>query len=146
MGEVNQGRAPEDHIRQGLHLVSRWIDGYRDLVNLEACYLDADDQEPKRFQACIEAGRVPDYASIEGRRVPILGLMEVLAASRLVGDTDVLGGGAKNAGFVVESQDGQPIAVRVVKIDVGEAFNFTQYNQFTRYFNKLGLVFELHKR
>ena len=52
--------------------------------------------------------------------VPILGLMEVLAASRLLADTDVLGGDGKNAGFVVERDGddgrGRPLAVRVVKV------------------------------
>jgi hypothetical protein len=136
MGEINQGRAAEDQITQGLHLISRWIDGYKDLSALHACYLDPDDQESKEFQACVEAGQVPDYASIDGHRIPILGLMEVLAASRLLGDTDVLGGGSKNAGFVVESQEGSPVAVRVVKIDAGASFNFdAEDNQFTQSFN-----------
>ncbi len=129
--------AADDQITQGLHLLSRWIDDYQNLAALEACYLDQDDREPKRFQACLEAGRVPEYASIHEARVPILGLMEVLAASRLLGDPNVLGGHSKNAGFVVESQDGNPVAVRVVKINAGEAFSFKSDNQFTRCFSPL---------
>jgi hypothetical protein len=136
MEEVNRGRAAEDRIVQSLHLLSRWIERYRDLAELEPCYVDSDP-EPRSFQAWVEAGRAPDYASIDGHRVPILGLMEVLAASRLLGDTDVLGGGSTNAGFVVESQEGTPVAVRVVKIDAGEAFNFHgEHNQFTHCANK----------
>ena len=81
MGEVNEGRAEEDKITQSLHLLSRWMDGYRDLSKLEECYLDSNDQEPKSFQACVEAGQVPEYASISGIRLPILGLMELLASS-----------------------------------------------------------------
>jgi hypothetical protein len=135
MHEVNQGCAPADQITQGLHVLSRWITGYRDLTELP-CYLDPDDQDPKSFQTWVEAGRVPEYASIEGHRVPILGLMEVLAASRLLADTDVLGGSSRCAGFVVESQEGSPVVVRVVKIDAGEAFNFSvDCNQFTQCFN-----------
>ena len=34
--------------------------------------------------------------------MPLCGLLELLAASRLLADTDVLGGGLRNAGFVVE--------------------------------------------
>ena len=63
-------------------------------------------------------GWVSQSVRLEGGAVvPILGLMEVLAASRLLADTDVLGGGGKNAGFVVERDgDGHPLAVRVVKV------------------------------
>jgi hypothetical protein len=126
-----------DEVSQGLHLLSRWIEDYQDLAKLETCYLEADDQTPASVQACIKAGRIPEYASIEGRRVPILGLIEVLAASRLLGDTDVLGGHLTNAGFVVESQDGAPVAVRVVKIDAGEAFGFAEgCNKFASYFKR----------
>ena len=54
-------------------------------------------------------------------------------------DTDVLGGGGKNAGFVVERDaDGLPVAVRMVKIDAGESFNFSSdANQFVQAFNPM---------
>ena len=71
---------------------------------------------------CLEEGWVPQSVRLErgGVVVPILGLMEVLASSRLLADTDVLGGGGKNAGFVVERDGddgrGRPRAVRVVKV------------------------------
>ena len=43
--------------------------------------------------------------------------MEVLASSRLLADTDVFGGGASKASFVVERDGGgQPLAMRVVKV------------------------------
>ncbi len=45
------------------------------------------------------------------------------------------GGGSRNAGFVVESQESCPVAIRVVKIDAGEAFNFGgEDNQFMQSF------------
>jgi hypothetical protein len=93
---------------------------------------------------------------VEGKRVPLCGLLELLAASRLLADTDVLGGGLRNAGFVVErdwpagsvTPSGAaavaavvdrlppPLVVRVVKVDAGEAFNFDgDNNQFSRTFN-----------
>ena len=77
---------------------------------------DLPDGRP--FMDCLEEGWVPQSVRLEGGAVvPILGLMEVLAASRLLADTDVLGGGGKNAGFVVERDGGgHPLAVRVVKV------------------------------
>jgi hypothetical protein len=138
MKEVNLGRPATEQITQGLHLLARWIEGYQDLAKLTTCYLDADDQEPTSFQTLVEAGRVPEYAHIEGKRLPILGLMEIMAASRLLGDTDVLGGGAMNAGFVVERKNGQPVAIRVMKIDAGEAFSWSaEHNQFAQFFSPL---------
>jgi len=64
-------------------------------------------------------------------------LMEILAVSRLLGDTDVLGGGGGNAGFVIERNTaGRPIAVRAVKIDAGESFNFNgENNQLKESYN-----------
>ena len=94
---------------------------------------------------CLKAGHVPQFAEIEGQWVPIIGLMEILATSRLLADTDVLGGGGKNAGYVIERNDhGQPIAVRAVKIDAGEAFNFNgEMNQFTQSFNMFSSAHKL---
>ena len=60
-----------------------------------------------------------------------------MAASRLLGDTDVLGGGGKNTGFVIESVGDAPVAIRMVKIDPGESFNFHgEQNQFMQSFNR----------
>ena len=56
MGEVTQGRAAEDQITQSLHLLSRWIEGYRDPA-----------PAPNSFQAWVEAGLAPEEASIESR-------------------------------------------------------------------------------
>jgi hypothetical protein len=49
----------------------------------------------------------------------ILGLMEILAISKLIGDTDCLGGDLTNVGFKVVS-DSQVMAV---KVDMGCSFN-----------------------
>ena len=140
MREANQGRAQDKQITQGLHLLSRWIDGYQILAKLEGCYLNESDTTPKLFLACIKDGFVPEYAEIDGQRVPILGLMELLAASRLLSDVDVFGNKATKAGFVVErNAEGIPIAVRVVKPDADRAFTFEEHNQFSQYFNKRSL-------
>jgi hypothetical protein len=47
----------------------------------------------------------------------------------------VLGSDTREAGFVVEAQEGHPVAVRVVKIDTAEAFNFEDHNQFINSLN-----------
>ncbi len=87
--------------------------------------------------SCVEDGWVPQSALVDGEVVPILGLMEVLAVSRLLADTDVLGGGGNNAGFVVERDgNGRPIAVRVVKARGSKQLRmtcclFTRVSQFS---------------
>ena len=133
--------ALDEHIRatapgstRGLFILSQWVAEYRDLADLEGCLREqapagigavaggGDLPEGRPFLACLEEGWVPQSVRLErgGVVVPILGLMEVLAASRLLADTDVLGGGGKNAGFVVERDGddgrGRPLAVRVVKV------------------------------
>jgi hypothetical protein len=134
---MNAGRKAADQIHESLHLLSRRIKGYQDLAALRECFFDHEDAERKSFLTCVELGRVPEYALIQGQRLPILGLMEVMAASRLLGDTDVLGGGGKNAGFVIEINGDQPVAVRITKIDAGESFNFDgANNQFMQSFNR----------
>ena len=122
----------------GLFILSQWVAEYRDLAELGGCLREhapavaggggggggavaGDLPEGRPFMACLEEGWVPQSVRLErGVVVPILGLMEVLAASRLLADTDVLGGGGKNAGFVVERDGddgrGHPLAVRVVKV------------------------------
>ena len=114
----------------GLFILSQWVAEYRDLADLGGCLREqapavvgavaGDLPEGRPFMACLEEGWVPQSVRLErGVVVPILGLMEVLAASRLLADTDVLGGGGKNAGFVVERDGdgrGRPLAVRVVKV------------------------------
>jgi hypothetical protein len=145
---LNAGRPPERRITDCVFLLSRLVDEYKNLDELLEClprdYLpdvggggaaagggggaraggagggavEALPVALKPFVACVEAGFAPEHARVEGVVVPILGLMEVLAAARLLGDTDVLGGSGKNAGFVIERDAGgrRPVAVRVVKV------------------------------
>ena len=126
-------RAANPGSTRGLFILSQWVAEYRDLADLGGCLREqapavvgavaGDLPEGRPFMACLEEGWVPQSVRLErGVVVPILGLMEVLAASRLLADTDVLGGGGKNAGFVVERDGddgrGRPLAVRVVKVRV----------------------------
>lgn len=142
MEELNRNRAPETQVVEGVHLLSKWIEGYQDLAQLKDCVVGNVHRD---FAACLAIHQVPEAVLVEGQQVPLLGLMEVLAVSRLLGDTDVLGGGLKNAGFVVERNgDGQPLAIRVVKIDAGESFNFRgEDNQLIQAFNPVSLSTQL---
>ena len=140
-------RASAPGSTRGLFILSQWVAEYRDLADLEGCLREQAPAGAlaggggggvgggggagavaggdlaglgRPFMECLEEGWVPQSVRLErGVVVPILGLMEVLAASRLLADTDVLGGGGKNAGFVVERDGddgrGRPLAVRVVK-------------------------------
>lgn len=138
MNYLNEGY--EIPLKQSLHLMCRMIDGFQVLASLEQCYLDENDETAKSFMECLHERKLPAFAVVEGTRLPILGLLEVMAVSRLLADTDVLGGGAKSAGYVVERADIDghlvPVAVRIVKIDPGDAFNFNgPDNQFYQSFN-----------
>jgi hypothetical protein len=144
---LNAGRPPERRITDCVFLLSRLVDEYKNLDELLECLprdyrpdgggaggagggggavaggagggvVEALPVVVQPFMACVDAGFAPQHARVEGVVVPILGLMEVLAAARLLGDTDVLGGSGKNAGFVIERDAGsrRPVAVRVVKV------------------------------
>ena len=62
---------------------------------------------------------LPEFILYEGRKLELLGLMEILAVSKLLSDTDCLGGDLSNVGFKIIS-DHQAIAV---KVDMGSSFN-----------------------
>jgi hypothetical protein len=87
----------------------------------------------------LQKGLLPDEVEVPDnvagtKLVPLYGLVELLAASRLLADTDVLGGSASNAGCCYErGVDGKIICVRVIKVDPGESFAFeSPFNQFFR--------------
>ena len=104
-------------VTTGVFLLSKYVNGYKDLCDLNVCVCGAAQIT---FLECLERGMIPEEVIVEATRVPLIGVVEILAASRLVGDTDVLGGGAKNAGFIIErNEQQQPVAVRAVKIDAG---------------------------
>ena len=127
MQALNRHRtADEPQISHGVHIMSKWLGGYQDLEHLKDCVI-GDTQAD--FMVFLQQGRIPETVVVDGKAVPLVGMMEVLATSRLLADADVLGGGGKNAGFVIERDaTGAPTAVRVVKIDAGESFNFYGVN------------------
>lgn len=148
MESINRDRRDSEEIEEGVHLLSRWMDFYVDIVNLSECFLDKGTEIGCPFMTCLEKGYAPEFARIEGEVVPILGLMEILASSRLLADTDVLGGGGRNAGYVIErDHDGTPVAVRMVKIDAGESFNFSSdCNQLIQSFNPVSTALKLENK
>jgi len=123
--EINAGRNTPIH--EGVYVMSKKVKNYRNLAELND------------FMTSLENGKLLEEVMIEGKTVPLKGLMEVLAASRLLADTDVLGGSGKNVGFVIErTPKGEAIAIRIVKVDPGYAFNFDgSENQFYQSNNTL---------
>eukprot|EP00457_Paulinella_chromatophora_P001697 gb/GEZN01001699.1/.p1 GENE.gb/GEZN01001699.1/~~gb/GEZN01001699.1/.p1 ORF type:complete len:814 (+),score=75.13 gb/GEZN01001699.1/:150-2444(+) len=98
----------------GIHFLSQLVDGYRDLK--QGFSFKRNEQD--------KIIGVPEYIVVDGKEVPLAGLVELLAASRLLGDIDVVGGDLKNAGFVLETGPKGAQIARVVKIDPGYAFRF----------------------
>lgn len=115
---------------RALHLGSRKILGYRDLHNLDNCKISKYDADRRPFIQWVEdEGRIPEYVEVEDNgaisTVRILGAIPMLAAGCLVADTDVWGVSKRNAGYIYERNcDDKVVAVRLVKVDAGEAFNF----------------------
>lgn len=118
--------AAENRIERCAHLVSIFVEGYKDLGLLRDCFVDQDSTEKRSFIQWLGRGILPSYVRIKGRMLKLVGLEELLAVSRLMADTDILGGRADNAGFVLEHDEkGEPVAARVVKIDAGESYTFS---------------------
>ncbi len=131
---LNRGRAPGKCVTAGVYVMSKLIDGYQDLASLTGCVLG---EERLSFLACLERGFVPEFVEIEAQPIRICGVMSILAVSRLIADTDVLGGGAKNAGFAIERDGAGRLSVRMIKIDAGASFNFTgENNMLLQSFNE----------
>ena len=122
---INNGRPNTETIHDAVYVASKMVHGYKDLCDLVV--LDDDSTTYTMAQYVYQHYRPPSRALVENREVPVDGLMEILAVSRLIADTDCLGGGFKNTGFVVSHRDtsGRPERVKAVKIDTGFSFNFS---------------------
>jgi U-box domain len=129
LGDINKGRAVP--ITEAIHVFSKWIDGFQDLASIKTRlkgvvmpFMDAIT-----LHHC-----VPETVFVDGVDVPLIGLMEILAVSRLLADSDVLGGKGDNAGIILYCDaQGHPVVARAVKIDPGFAFNFRGHeNRFQR--------------
>lgn len=112
--------------RTYLHLATRWITDIKSLHTLTECKCSKADNKNKSFFQWIKDGIVPTFAIIEGVVVKLLGLVELFAVAKLLGDTDVIGDLGDNTGYIIERKEsGAPIAIRMVKIDVSASFNFS---------------------
>ena len=122
---INSQRRVREKKTKAMHIASKFVTGYRDLSELLA--VDEKNGQSLKMSDFVERHhRPPTLALIDGHNVPVQGIMAILAVSRLLGDTDCLGGGFKNSGFVVQKgPDDAPVSVLCVKIDTGFSFNFT---------------------
>lgn len=120
---LNDGRASDKAVDTSMHVMSRWIEGYQDL---NKALVPVDGASPELFPAYFKrTGKISDLILVKGHLIPLRGLLELFAASRLVGDINVLGNGFSNAGFVVTyNQRGNPVFAQVIKIDSSYAFSF----------------------
>ena len=137
VSDINRGRRQADYVLNGIFIMSKYMPDYCDLYHLKNCIIDGIKIS---FLDCLKRKKFPELAEIDGQFIPIRGLIELLATARLLGDTDVLGVSGKNAGFVVErDMYHRALCVRIVKIDPGFAFDFSEANPFHSGVNQLDL-------
>merc|ERR1712032_1084571 len=123
---INRGRT--QRVEECVYVMSELSVGFQ---TLSVARVMTEKGEKSMSEFVREHFRPPEKVLVDGKEVPLLGMMEVLAASRLMGDTDVLGGGFMNAGFVLEQE-----GARVFKIDPGFSFNFDgPQNKFYQSYN-----------
>lgn len=130
---MNEGRSKNEKVTHSVHVMSRWSEDYRDLCSAEV-YQKGTKNLISYWDVIKQTGEIPDRIVVEGHSIPLHGLPALLASARLLGDVDVLGGGGKNAGFVVVRENGLPAAAYVVKVDPGYSFFVTSES---RLFNTL---------
>ncbi len=116
-------RRPGPAITDTVHVMSQFIEGYKDLHDIQA-WDELSQEEVTVSRYIHDRNRPPIEVVIEERHVPLEGVMEMLAAARLIGDRDVLGNSFKNAGVIIERENGAPTRARAVKIDPGLSFCF----------------------
>lgn len=122
--EMNRGRT--EVLTETVHLMSKWIEGY---TNLAAAQVSHGGARLPMMDYIETHRRIPEHIVVDDREIPLVGVVEILASSRLLGDTDVLGGGGKRAGFVIERDAlGMATRAKAVNIDAGNAFNFGGLN------------------
>ena len=73
-------------------------------------------------ESITQSGRFPQTINYNNKNIPIQGLAEAAALSKVIGDPDWMGGDGANIGFVVkQAEDGSEYA-QVVVVDPGQAF------------------------
>ena len=147
-----------------LHILSAWMPDFKPLSELRGCLKAKGGKGEISFLDCVigEAPYIPEWIRVmhQGKSfdVPFVGLMEMLAAARCMADTDVLGlktdtiNGqdvtiCDNAGYIVETDSsGNPVLVRAVKIDAGEAYHVGRRDLVNNYKRNLRLVLKSGKK
>lgn len=104
-----------------LHVMSRFIDSFSPLGAdfLEAYKQNASQKKP------------PQVPLSDGLFLPLQGFGTILAVACFLYDSDCLGGGGSNMGYLVEER-GEKIA-RIFKIDPGCAFSFLEQYEEAEY-------------
>lgn len=126
LDEINYGR--ENKKMNAIHIMSKWMDGYTDLAN--ASVKNSDGNIIPYFEHFQNTGILSDTIIVDGKEIPLEGLLELLAAARLLGDIDVFGNSGGNVGFVlIPDQQGKPEFAQIVKIDPGYAFTVNGQSQ-----------------
>ncbi len=109
-------------IQQLTYFLSKQLAGYANLGEAQAIL--PDHKTVVSFWEYVkEIKAPPKYIMHNGTKIPLLGLMEVLAVARIINDIDVAGGTFNNIGYIIEYLDNQEMVARVVKIDPGFGFN-----------------------
>src|SRR3989338_1554930 len=129
LAEINKDRSVL--ITETIHVLSKWIDGFQDLGSIRTRLKGA---AIPFMEAITTHQHLPQTVLIDGQDVPLIGLIDILAVSRLLADSDVLGGKGDNAGILVyRDPNGQPVVAKAAKIDPGFSFNFRGHeNRFQR--------------
>ena len=140
LAEINKDRPVP--ITETIHVLSKWIDDFQDLGSIRTRQYHSSEPSLRLMrgaaipfmESITEHQHLPETVFIDGQDVPLMGLIDILAVSRLLADSDVLGGKGDNAGILVyRDAQGHPIVAKAVKIDPGFAFNFRGHeNRFQR--------------
>ena len=116
-------RLAQQGIIDTLRVMARFVDGYED-------FAQARTREGGRDYSFIEYIRAhrrpPDFLLTDkGDLVPLNGFIARLAAGRILGNTDFIGGDGRNAGFKwIRDDNGAIIAAQTVEIGRSQPFQF----------------------
>lgn len=126
LDEINYGRTNKK--MNAIHIMSKWMDGYTDLAN--AFVRNSDGKILPYFEHFQNTGILLDTIIVGGKEIQLEGLLELLAAARLLGDIDVLGNSGENVGFIlIPARQNKSAYAQIVKIDPGYAFTVNAQSQ-----------------
>ncbi len=122
----------EFDMKDCLHVMSKFMEEFTNLGEIktrdpetnEPVYIMQQESDSPGF---IEKYKRPPETVIDPETnsdIPLRGLMEILAVGTTIADTDVIGGGGKNAGITFRTSLGGIREAIAINIDPGYAFNF----------------------